>query len=125
MSTFQTIIVILAIIYVVASLYFSISGRILAIRKDEKDDERFRSQMNFEDQVKVLTNRLGEIMTENDRLNGVVRHWMESSASYKAQYERAMTETQGWQEEVEKLENEIKKLKGGAVPKKITKKGGE
>ena len=125
MSTFQTIIVILAIIYVVASLYFSISGRILARRKDEKDDERFKAQMNFEDQVKVLTNRLGEVMTENDRLNGVVRHWMESSTSYKTQYERAMTEKQGWQVEVEKLENEIKRLKGEAVPKKIVKKGGE
>ena len=117
MTTFQLIIVVLATIYVFASLYFSISGRKLARMKDEKDDERYEKQSNYDEQLAVLTKRLGEIATENDRLNGVVRTWMDTANKYKVVYEATLNEKEQWQKEASDLQEQLNK--------KNRKKGGE
>ena len=119
MSTFQLIIITLAIVYVLSFLYFSISGRILNQKQAEKDEERFQAQTQIDDQIKVLTNRLGEIATENDRLNGVIRSWVAQANDYKRQLDEALKEKEEWQKEAEKLAQPV------APKKRNSKKGGE
>jgi predicted nucleic acid-binding Zn-ribbon protein len=119
MSTFQLIIIALAFVYVVSSLYFSISGRILARKREKKEDERCEKQLDFEDQIKVLTQRLGAITTENDRLNGVVRSWMAQANDYKIRLDAALKEKEEWEKEANDLQEQLKKTK------KNSKKGGE
>ena len=97
MSTFQLIIIALAFVYVISSLYFSISGRILARKREKKEDERCEKQLDFEDQIKVLTNRIGAITTENDRLNSVIRSWIAQANDYKVQLDAALKEKEEWQ----------------------------
>lgn len=119
MSTFELIIVALIAVYVVSSLYFSISGRILARKREKKEDERCEKQLDFEDQIKVLTQRIGAITAENDRLNAVVRSWMAQANDYKIRLDNALKEKEEWQKEAEKLAEP-------ATPKKRkTKKGDE
>ena len=119
MSDFQLIIVILAAVYVVSSLYFAISGRILVKRKDRKDDERYETQSSYEEQLKVLTTRVGEITTENDRLNGVIRSWIAAAQDYKSQLNEALKEKEEWVKEANDLQEQLNKTK------KKPKKGGE
>ena len=119
MSTFELIIVALIAIYVYTSLYFSISGRRLSKKREQKEDERYAVQSDYEEQLKVLTKRIGEVATENDRLNGVVRNWMDATAKYKLQYETALKEKEEWQKEAEKLAQPTE------PKKRNTKKGGE
>ena len=119
MSTFELIIVALALVYVVFSLYFSISGRILARKREKKEDERCEKQLDFEDQIKVLTQRLGAITAENDRLNGVVRSWMAQANDYKIRLDTALKEKEEWEKEANDLQEQLKKTT------KKTKKGGE
>jgi len=119
MSTFQLIIVALAVVYVISSLYFSISGRILAKKNEQKEDERFHTQMDYEEQMKVLTKRIGEIITENDRLNGVIRSWIAQANDYKVQLDNALKEKEEWQKEANDLQEQLKKKK------KNSKKGDE
>jgi uncharacterized protein YeeX (DUF496 family) len=119
MSTFQLIIIALAFVYVFSSLYFSISGRILARKREKKEDERCEKQLDFEDQIKVLTQRLGAITAENDRLNGVVRSWIAQANDYKARLDTALIEKEEWEKEANDLQEQLKKTK------KNSKKGGE
>ena len=119
MSDFQLIIVILAAVYVVSSLYFAISGRILVKRKERKEDERYETQSSYEEQLKVLTTRVGEVVTENDRLNGVIRSWIATAQDYKNQLDETMKEKEEWEKEVNDLQEQLKKKK------KNSKKGGE
>lgn len=119
MSTFELIIVALIAIYVFTSLYFSISGRRLAKKKEQKEDARYETQLNFEDQIKVLTKRMGEVMSENDRLNGVIRSWMAQANDYKIRLDTALKEKEEWQKEAEKLAQPTE------PKKRNTKKGGE
>lgn len=72
----NTLFVILFAILVIAYLYFSISGRILSIKDRKTDEDRFKEQMQWEDQVRYLTTRISEIQTENVRLAGDVRNWI-------------------------------------------------
>lgn len=67
---------ILFFIFVVSSIYFAITGRCRAIKAEAKDDERYLKQSTFETQIEVLTIRIGEITSENARLNNVIREWM-------------------------------------------------
>lgn len=120
MSTFQLIIVALIAVYVVSSLYFSISGRILARKREKKEDERCEKQLDFEDQIKVLTQRLGAITAENDRLNSVIRSWIAQANDYKVKLDNALKEKEEWQKEANDLQEQLKKKK-----KSTTKKGGE
>ena len=72
----NTLFIVLFAVLVAAYLYFSISGRILAIKDRKTDEDRFKEQMEWETQIKYLTNRIGEIQTENVRLAGDVRNWV-------------------------------------------------
>lgn len=86
MTTFQLIITVLATVYVVSSLYFAITGRIINIKQEKKNDENIKKQMDFNDQINVLTNRLGEVMTENTKLNDVIKSWIASANDWKQRY---------------------------------------
>lgn len=119
MSTFELIIVALIAIYVFTSLYFSISGRKLAQKREKKEDERYAIQSDYEEQLKVLTKRIGEVATENDRLNGVIRSWMAQANDYKIKLDVALKEKEEWQREAEKLAQPV------TTKKRNTKKGGE
>ena len=119
MNLFQLIIAISVIVYVVSSLYFSISGRILNRKKDEKEDERYKEQHTVEEQIGVLTQRIGAITAENDRLNGVVRGWMAQANDYKIKLDAALKEKEEWEKEANDLQEQLKKTK------KSSKKGGE
>ena len=119
MSTFQLIIIALAFVYVVSFLYFSISGMIHNKKRENKDDERYVEQHTIETQINVLTQRLGAITTENDRLNSVIRSWMAQANDYKVRLDTALKEKEEWQKEAEKLAQPV------APKKRNTKKGGE
>ena len=119
MNLFQLIIATSVVVYVVSSLYFSISGRILNRRRERKDDERYKKEHGIEEQIGVLTQRLGAITAENDRLNGVVRSWAAQANDYKIQLDKALKEKEEWQKEAEKL------AEPAAPKKRNTKKGGE
>ena len=110
MTTFQLIIAILATVYVVSSLYFAITGRILNKRQEKKNDEKFNKEMDFKDQVNILTNRLGEVMTENTQLNGYLKSWIASANDWKQRYTSLLKE----KEKIEKtLELERTPKRGG------------
>ena len=101
----------LAFIFVVAYLYFAITGRCRAIEAEAKDDERYASQQDQENQIKVLTVRIGEITTENDRLNKVCRSWMETANSYKLQLDTKTKEADEYKESAKKAESKYLKTK--------------
>lgn len=110
MSTFQIIIVVVAIIFTVQELYFSITGRILANKRRKIDDERYKEQTDFKSQVDVLTKRLGEVMTENTNLNNYLKSWIASANDWKQRYASLLKE----KEEIEKtLELERTPKRGG------------
>ena len=102
---------VLAFIFVVAYLYFAITGRCRAIEAEAKDDERYASQQDWENQIKVLTVRIGEITTENDRLNKVCRSWMETANSYKLQLDTKTKEADEYKESAKKAESKYLKTK--------------
>jgi len=119
MSTFQLIIIALAFVYVIFFLYFSISGRILNRKDRKRDEERYEEQHSIDEQIKVLTQRLGAITAENDRLNGVVRSWMAQANDYKIRLDSALKEKEEWEKEANDLQEQLKKKK------KNSKKGDE
>ena len=99
---------VLAFIFVVAYVYFAITGRCRAIAAEAKDDERYVNQANWEDQIKVLTVRIGEITTENQRLNGVVREWMNLANTYKVETDKFNKSLEEWQKQSEDYKNQVK-----------------
>lgn len=108
---------VLAFIFVVAYVYFAITGRCRAIAAEAKDDERYVNQANWEDQIKVLTVRIGEITTENQRLNGVVREWMNLANTYKVETDKLNKSLEEWQKQSEEykakyleVDSELKKF---------------
>ena len=117
MSTFEILFLILVAIFVFSSLYFAISGRIRTITAEAKDDERYLNQANWEDQIKVLTVRIGEISTENQRLNGVIREWMNIAQNYKIENDKLNKSLEEWQKQSEEykakyleVDSELKKF---------------
>lgn len=76
MRLFEIILLIAVCVYVLSSLYFAITGRILAI-KDRK----------YEDQLNILTKRVGEIATENHNLNMNLREWQAAYSQLKKENE--------------------------------------
>ena len=110
MTTFQLIITVLVTVYVVSSLYFAITGRILNKRQEKKNDEKFNKEMDFKNEVNMLTKRLGEVMTENTQLNGYLKSWIASANDWKQRYSSLLKEKQ----EIEKtLELERTPKRGG------------
>ena len=108
MSTFEILFLILVTIFVFSSLYFAISGRIRTIAAEEKNDERYLNQANWDDQIKVLTVRIGEITSENQRLNGVVREWMNVANTYKVENDKLNKSLEEWQKQSEDYKNQVK-----------------
>ena len=57
MSLFEIILISLLGVYVLSNLYFSISGRILAIKGRKEDLERRNKDEEYENQLKILAKR--------------------------------------------------------------------
>ena len=101
MSTFEILIVVILGVYVLSSLYFGITGRIQNNRmkkqreNERKEDlERADKSLQWEEQLKVLTNRMGQLVTENQRLADTNRQWQSAYSDiyrelqeYKKKYE--------------------------------------
>ena len=68
MSLFEIILVVLLGVYVLSNLYFTISGRILAIKGRKEDLERRNRDEEYENQLNILTKRVGEVATEYHNL---------------------------------------------------------
>lgn len=83
MNLFQIILIALLGVYVLSSLYFGISGRILTIRDRKEDLERRNKDEDYESQLNVLTKRVGEIATENHNLNMNLREWQAAYSQLK------------------------------------------
>lgn len=107
MSTFQIIIVVVAIIFTVQELYFSITGRILANKRRKIDDERYKEQTDFKAQVDILTKRLGEVMTENARINDTARSWIAQANDLKRQLDTTLKEKEKLQEEMKMIQQTL------------------
>ncbi len=122
MNTFQLIIVILLAIYVFSSLYFSITGRVLAKRQKQLDNEYAAKSLQWEEQVKILAKRIGEVSSENNRLNGVVREWMNTAQNYKIENDKLNKSLEEWQKQSEEykakyfeVDKELKKFTTAAA----------
>ena len=75
MNLFEIILIALLGVYVLSSLYFSISGRILAIKNRKEDLERRNKDEEYENQLNILTKRVGEVGTENHNLTMNLREY--------------------------------------------------
>lgn len=87
MDLFEIILVSLLGVYVLSSLYFSISGRILAIKGRKEDLERMNKDTEYVNQLNILTKRIGEVGTENHNLNNSLRNWRDAYAKLRSEYE--------------------------------------
>lgn len=87
MSLFEIILVTLLGVYVLSSLYFAISGRILTIKDRKEDLERRNKDAEYENQLNILTKRVGEIGTDNHNLNNDLRAWKEAYVKLQSEYE--------------------------------------
>ena len=75
MNLFEIILIALLGVYVLSSLYFTISGRILAIKDRKEDMERRNKDAEYENQLNILTKRVGEVGTENHNLTMNLREY--------------------------------------------------
>ena len=89
-------------VYVLSSLYFAISGRIKKKKGRKEDLERRDKDEEYENQLKILAKRVGEVGTENHDLNMNLKE-------YQTAYYQLKTENE-----------ELKKKLGG--PKKTARK---
>lgn len=87
MNLFEIILITLLGVYVLSSLYFAISGRILALKDRKEDLERRNKDEEYENNLNVLTKRVGEIATENHNLNNDLRAWKEAYVKLQSEYE--------------------------------------
>lgn len=83
MNLFEIILVALLGVYVLSSLYFAITGRILAIKNRNEDLERRNKDEEYENQLSILTKRVGEVGTENHNLNMNLREYQVAYAQLK------------------------------------------
>lgn len=70
-----TCLTILAFIFVVAYLYFSILARTSVLKRIEVDNKRYEDQKAWDSQIQVLTTRIGEISTQNFTLGEALKEW--------------------------------------------------
>ena len=84
MSLFEIILVALLGVYVLSNLYFAISGRILAKKEDL---ERMNKDEEYENQLKILAKRVGEVGTENHNLNMNLKEYQTAYYQLKTEYE--------------------------------------
>ena len=87
MSLFEIILVALLGVYVLSSLYFSISGRILAIKGRKEDLERMNKDGEYENQLEILATRVGEVGTENHNLTMNLQEYQTAYSQLKKEYE--------------------------------------
>ena len=83
MNLFEIILVALLGVYVLSSLYFTITGRILAIKDRKEDLERMNKDEEYENQLNILTKRVGEVGTENHNLSMNLREYQVAYAQVK------------------------------------------
>ena len=94
MNLFEIILITLLGVYVLTNLYFAISGRILTIKDRKEDKERRNKDEEYENNLNVLTKRVGEIATENHNLNKDLRAWKEAYVKLQSEYETLKKETE-------------------------------
>lgn len=87
MSLFEIIWVALLGVYVLSNLYFSISGRILAIKGRKEDLERMNKDEEYENQLEILAKRVGEVGTENHNLTMNLQEYQTAYYQLKKEYE--------------------------------------
>ena len=87
MDLFEIILISLLGVYVLSSLYFSISGRILAIKGRKEDLERMNKDTESVNQLSIFTERIGEVGTENHNLNNFLRDWRDAYAKLRSENE--------------------------------------
>ena len=74
-------------VYVLTNLYFAISGRILAIKDRKEDLERRNKDEEYENQLNILTKRVGEVGTENHNLTMNLREYQTAYYQLKKENE--------------------------------------
>ena len=87
MSLFEIILIALLGVYVLSSLYFSISGRILAKKGRKEDLERMNKDEEYENQLEILAKRVGEVGTENHNLTMNLQEYQTAYYQLKTEYE--------------------------------------
>ena len=87
MSLFEVILVALLGVYVLSNLYFAISGRILAKKGRKEDLERRNKDEEYENQLNILTKRVGEVVTENHNLTMNLQEYQTAYYQLKTEYE--------------------------------------
>ena len=85
MSLFEIIFFVLLGVYVLSNLYFTISGRILAIKGRKEDLERRNRDEEYENQLNILTKRVGEVATEKQRLTMNIQEYQVASGQVKTE----------------------------------------
>ena len=96
MNLFETLVVVILTVYVLAYLIFVITGRINSRKERKEDVARADKSLEWEEQLKVLTKRLGEISTENQRL-------MDGNRQYAAAYSKIYYELQDYKKKYGEL----------------------
>lgn len=81
---------VLAFIFVIAYLYFSILGRTTVLKRIEVDNKRYEDQKTWDSQIQVLTTRIGEISTQNFNLGEALKEWQSRYVETK----NALTESE-------------------------------
>ena len=104
MSLFEVILIVLLGVYVLSNLYFVISGRILAIKGRNEDLERMNKDEEYENQLKILAKRVGEVGTENHDLNMNLKE-------YQTAYYQLKTENEELKKKLEEPKKTTRKKK--------------
>lgn len=104
MNLFEIILVVLFGVYVLSNLYFAISGRILAIKGRKEDLERRNKDEEYENQLNILTKRVGEVATENHNLTMNLQE-------YQVAYAQVKTENEELKKKLEKPKKTTRKKK--------------
>lgn len=95
MNLFEVILVVLLGVYVLSNLYFAISGRILAIKDRKEDLERRNKDEEYENQLNILTKRVGEVVTENHNLTMNLQEYQVAYAQVKKENEELKKKFEG------------------------------
>ena len=104
MSLFEIILIALLGVYVLSNLYFSISGRILAIKGRKEDLERRNKDEEYENQLEILAKRVGEVGTENHNLTMNLQE-------YQTAYYQLKTENEELKKKLEEPKKPTRKKK--------------
>jgi predicted nuclease with TOPRIM domain len=87
MNLFETLVVAILAVYVLAYLIFVITGRINSRKERKEDIARADKSLEWEEQLRVLTKRMGEISTEYHNCLEDNRRWKEAYNVLAAKYQ--------------------------------------